>query len=262
MRAVIVAVDYQDILSLTLAYNRHHFSSVTVITASHCAELVIPIAQVHRADVIVTDLFYANGARFNKWAALEYGLDRIGREGWICLLDADVLWPQDASFLNPRFLIPGCLYTPRRRMWLSYPHCPLPIRYTDRMLGDVRIPGEEHWGEFPLHPQEREFAGYSQIFHASDPVLGPPPWHQVNWKHAGGADSFFQAKWSEDKKIRPPFEVLHLGEAGKNWCGRATPYTDGTVPLDGEVRRRATRQFILDRRLYGNGEARFDGERF
>jgi DNA-binding NarL/FixJ family response regulator len=116
MRAILVSVDYDDLLALTLPYNRHHFETVTVITSSANAESVTAICQQHRADVVVTDLFYAKGAIFNKWAALEYGLDRIGRKGWLCLMDADVLWPQYLSE-SPgvgvlwRWLRPGYLFT-------------------------------------------------------------------------------------------------------------------------------------------------------
>jgi hypothetical protein len=158
---------------------------------------------------------------------------------------------------------PGCglkkgnLYTPRRRMWENWPS-------TEKWQGDVRvdpdtmIPDEQFWSRFPLHPQQREWAGYTQIFHASDPVLGPPPWHEVDWKHAGGADSMFQLKWPEERKVRPPFEVLHLGPAGQNWCGRATPLLDGTVPPEAARRREMVRDFVRGRVA---GPDRFKGEK-
>ena len=42
-------------------------------------------------------------------------------------------------------------------------------------------------------------------------------------------DSIFQRKWPRQNKIRPPFDVLHIGTAGSNWYGRASPYLDGNV---------------------------------
>jgi hypothetical protein len=65
------------------------------------------------------------------------------------------------------------------------------------------IPPENEWTKYPIHRNTKEWAGYSQIFHADDPVLGQPPWYDISWSHAGGADSAFQHKWTEDKKIRP-----------------------------------------------------------
>lgn len=243
MRAILVSVDYADLLTVTLPYNRQHFEQVFVVTSSadHATQ---EVAKAHDAEVVVTDLFYARGAAFNKWAALEYGLDVIGREGWLCLMDADVLWPKELrcnrwSFANECCLTvqpmagaavfevkPGQLCSPLRRM------CSL----HEGMQAVQESNSERWWNRFPIHRNVNEWAGYSQIFHAQDLVLGAPPWHDVSWKHAGGADSFFQAKWAPQNKVRPPFEVLHLGEAGKNWYGRATPRLDGTVHPEAEAR--------------------------
>jgi hypothetical protein len=275
MNAILVSVDYSDLLAITLPYNRHHFNRVMVVTRPNDFHNVFPIAQANQAVVYTTDAFYRDGAVFNKWAALEEGLTWMGREGWICIMDADVLWPKKLIVHREGELLglgipvlggaehgiilrTGQLCTPRRRMWRSWPDNPLPIRLSDFWLGGHRAPGEEHWEEFPLHRNEVEFAGYSQIFHADDPVLGSPPWHQTNWKHAGGADSFFQAKWVQANKIRPPFEVLHLGPAGQNWCGRATPYLDGTTPENAGEKIAQVGRFLRGR-TYGPG--RFDGEK-
>lgn len=229
MKAILVCVDYSDFLAITLPYNRHHFEEVMVVTAPN-DQKTLQIAVANEASVFVTDAFYNDGADFNKWLALEKGLDRLGRDGLICLMDADVLWPKhiDKKFAYQK----GCLYTPKRRMFedLKQP-----------------IPKEPYWKQYPLHPQQREFAGYTQIFHADDLVLGPAPWHQTNWKHAGGADSFFQQKWAEENKIRPPFEVLHLGEAGVNWCGRTTPFLDGSIPPNQEEKRQQLQRYFRGR---------------
>ncbi len=117
---------------------------------------------------------------------------------------------------------PSRLITPRRRM------APWPMS---------SLLDECDWGNYPLHRHDTEWAGYSQIFHATDPALGNPPWHHTGYVHAGIADSEFQAKWKPNLKIRPNFEVLHLGEAGVNWAGRATLLGDGTE-LPGSAERR------------------------
>lgn len=204
-----VAVDYADLLSITLPYNRHQFEDVMVVTTPGDDE-VADLTRQYDAQLYVTDSFYNDGAYFNKWLALEEGLGEYGRHGLLCLMDADVLWPKK---IPPSEYQNGILYAPRRRMMETV------------MLP---IPSEEQWPCFRHHYQWREFAGYSQIFHAADPHLGDPPWHETDWRHAGGADSFFQMKWPESDKIRPAWDVLHLGLAGKNWCGRVTPYIDGT----------------------------------
>jgi hypothetical protein len=271
------AVNYQDLLAVTLPYNIRHFSEVTIVTDTKCQDEVTKICwemsnpSKTGLTVLATDLFYADKAVFNKFRALEWGLDQMGRHGWLALMDADVLWPkkwhieekegmldiwrQDGAQNHGRLIIPGELCTPLRRMAPWPPKAPYYHANDDWR----DYPQECDWGKFPIHRNVQEWAGYSQIFHASDPVLGPPPWHQIDWRHAGGGDSFLQAKWPKHKKVRPPFHCLHLGEAGCNWMGRATPYLDGTRPEESDERRRAMQELWAGRRRAGPG--RFEQEK-
>ncbi len=161
------------------------------------------IAIENDCRVYVTDAFYEDGAAFNKFRAMEEGLEIYGRSGWLTIMDADVLWPK----LLPETFSPeiGYLYTPYRRMCLKT---------------DV-VPPESEWLDYPRHRQVKEFAGFTQIFHGADPVLRSTPWFVQTHTHCGGGDSWFQNKWSEENKIRPLWKVLHLGEAGKFWCGKS-----------------------------------------
>jgi hypothetical protein len=104
-----------------------------------------------------------------------------------------------------------------------------------------------------------EFAGYFQLFHASDPVLQRTPWHETDWTWAGGADSFFHQKWSESNKVRPPFEVLHLGPPFINWCGRVTPFADGTTPEKAMLRNEHRMMLLKNRRE--NKQDRYKAEK-
>lgn len=264
MKAILVSVGYSDLLQITLPYNRPHFDTVTIVTSLEDAKNVYPIAAKSNAHVIVTDLFYADGAIFNKWSALEWGLEQIGRTGWLCVMDADVLWPKSVSKRETEneikwhasdvgetlYQSKGMLCTPRRRMWNEWPAHPGVSCMLNMTWGKDAgcLPLEQHWINFPLHPQQREFAGFTQIFHADDPILGQAPWHDTRWIHCGGADSEFQAKWQETQKVRPPFEVLHLGQAGTNWMGRATMLADGTIPPGSQEKQEAIRQLWVTRR--------------
>lgn len=240
MRAILVSVDYADLLAITLPYNKHHFESVMVVTSPADIETVA-VATICGAQVFVTGSFYERGAIFNKWLALEQGLDHIGREGWICIMDADVLWPKEilGKSVNPEnnanWMSVGNLYSPLRRMMSSLPY-------------PFALPSEDTWSNYPIHRNVNEWAGYTQIFHADDPHLGPAPWHETSWRHAGGADSMFQRKWPAECKVRPTFEVLHLGPAGTNWCGRATPYLDGRKPARAGERLAQLQGFMRSRR--------------
>jgi hypothetical protein len=260
LRAIIVAVDYDDLLAVTLPYNRHHFDEVHLVTDSKSFPKIADYLYLDRVEIWTTDLFYSDGAKFNKWRALEWGLDRMGRTGWICSMDADVLWPREVKVdifgQSLRFgmtdgrgdliLHRGQLMAPLRRM------APWPLHNS---VGECfAVMSEKDWGMFPIHRNVNEWAGYTQVFHADDPVLGPAPWHEVDWTHAGGADSLFQRKWSPWNKVRPNWEVLHLGEPGINWYGRATPLADGSVPADSADKRR-----MIDQIWRGRSEKRRAG---
>lgn len=196
MRAITVSVGYGEILARTLKYNRHHFSEVMVVTTPHDFD-TIKAAISNGAELYTTERFYERGAHFNKWGALEEGLERFGRHGLMCIMDADVLWPRNARHDYQR----GLMYSPRRRVQLVADN-----EYTEGM-----------WSLLPIH-EEAEFCGYTQIFYAEDPVLTRRPWFG-DWKCAGGGDSEFAFRWPESDKRRPSWECVHLGEPMKNWCG-------------------------------------------
>ncbi len=226
LRALIVSVDFADMLDISLERNRHHFIDVIVVTSTK-DDSTVDIARAHGAEVYKTDSFYEPGAVFNKWKALEEGLDFMGRYGWVCLLDVDIIWPEVIPHISLEI---GNLYGPKHRLIMKDPTKTIP----------------DDWSRFPPYlPNCPLFGGYTQIFHATDPILGSPPWHEQNWRHAGGGDSYFQNKWPQRKKVRLPFDVLHLGEHGVNWCGRVTPHiADGVSPPEAEERMSQLMRFV------------------
>lgn len=240
MRAILASVEYSDLLALSLPYNRHHFDEVFVVTTPEDLATQA-VAKQHGATLVITDLFHARGADFNKWAAMEHGINVMGRGGWMCIMDADVLWPKK---IPRQQLTWGCIYTPCRRMCSTIPSEP---------------PPEESWRRYPIDALRNHWSGYTQIFHADDPVLGHLPWFDDRWKHAGGADTVFQERWRSTTKRRPTFEVLHLGAHRQNWCGRVSPFADGTRPQQAETRQAAFTNYMKSRT--GRGSHRFDHER-
>ncbi len=116
VRAITVCVEYADLLALTAPWNQFFYDELTVVTsrdddatANLCERLsqMLPI-RCHR-----TDVFYARKAKFNKYAALEEGLDVMGRSGWILVIDADIAIMKTDHPFSPRI---GNLYTPIRHV--------------------------------------------------------------------------------------------------------------------------------------------------
>lgn len=240
MKSIVVCVEFDDFLAVTLPRNARHFGRTLVVTSLRDDETV-EVASRCGCEVHRTDAFYSRGAPFNKGAAMEEGFEVLGRDGWICVWDADIVMPDDITIPNADR---SCLYTPARRLLED------PTTFRDGL--DWR---KLHCPTFP-----NEFAGYTQVFHASSVS---PPWYSVDWPHAGGCDSDFELRFPEDKKRRPPFEVLHLGpegipelgtRMGRNWCGRTVQRIDGkTMPIKSN-RYAMVRRFAKERDILGNAE--------
>jgi len=222
-KGITVCVQYDDLLAVALPWNLHHFKEVVVVTSpadTATQELCRELNEQYAGNKIklhVTDAFYRNGAKFNKGLAVEEGLDVLGRDGWMLIWDADTLFP--ITMRMPRQI--GKLYTPHRYI----------LEDVQKWRTDL------DWTKLPMRV-EQEWPGYFQLFHADDPVLQTRPWYGIDYKHAGGCDSVFQNKWHGSNRLRPEFNVLHLGPHGTNWYGRTSDRLDGiAIPEAGERRR-------------------------
>jgi len=227
MKAITVSVDYADYLALTLPVTSRHFKEVLVVTSpddaatQRVASSGFPNVRTH-----LTDAFYRDGADFNKGLALEEGFDVLGREGWIAVIDADIMLPVNGMRCVPR--TPGNLYSAHRRQ-----ASPERMEATD-------------WSRFPM-VRDPINTGYFHLFHASDPALQERPWYPTRWRHAGGCDTEFEAKWPGRAKTWLPFDVLHLGPVRANWYGRTTERLDGTRPVEAADRKNRLQKMIRAR---------------
>ena len=256
MNGITVSVDYADLLAITLPRNAKHFGKVLVVTTEGDGDTLSVVAGIPNAEVFVTDAFYRDGADFNKGLAIEEGLDVLGREGWLCSFDADILIPK--TWPTPP-VIRGrteTLYAPHRRIVSGDLLRSLVLARELEALGLSR--GEScDWvsaiekvlhKKAPRYNEPWEFAGAFLLWHASAPHLqGKRPWFGTNWRHAGGYDSDFYFAWPEDKRYRLPWDVLHIGDHGQNWFGRQTKYLDGTDPV-GAAERRAKMENLAPQR--------------
>lgn len=279
MNAILVSVDMADLASITIPWNRHHFKDMTVVTSTKDAATEA-VAKANNCQVFKTDLFWYKGSEFAKWRSLEEALRETGLQDshdWLAILDVDILWPKviPASGINGPLEYTcrvGNLYGPYRRMWREWPNYPPclagqgsaeSVSWQRRWQGPeqgkttaekVGVPDEQYWCRFSLSPQQTEWAGFSLILHPDDPVLQQRPWFDVSWRSCSGADSFLQMRWEGKNKVRPPWEVLHLGEDHINWLGRTSPYADGTMPKGAAERKAKLREMMGKRRNNPNSD--------
>jgi hypothetical protein len=232
MNGLTVSVGYDDFLALTLPRNAVNFARIVVVTTPGDRKTIQVAEEVENVTVLTTDVFSKGKATFNKGAAIEEGLEVLGREGWICVFDADIEMPGNWEESSWQWLETGFLYGARRRVqenpyqeeldfWTGHPA---------RWLALPLAPDSAKYGPWPA----THVTGSFHLYHAEDPVLGQPPWYSAKWRHAAGFDSEFIAKWPRKRHRHTPFEVLHYGPIAENWWGRRTLRLDGTVPETAE----------------------------
>ena len=74
------------------------------------------------------------------------------------------------------------------------------------------------------------------------------------------ADTLFQQRWHEKDKLRPKFEVLHIGETFTNWAGRVQPRLDGKPVPQSSDNKGKFAAFMNARRI-NRFDDRYKGER-
>jgi hypothetical protein len=193
---ITVCVDYARYLDQGIFRWKKGLEKLLVITAPNDAETLALCAQSWKVDSFATDIFYRNGAHFNRGAALSQAIkERAIRETseWILCFDGDVVPPEDWYFqLTRLYLPPGCIFGAHRR-------------------NDDGV----------LLTDQTSVVGYFMLFQRNDPHLPPidQPLFDVFWSHAGNSDDTLAARWPRDRQIRLPLVLDHKGSIGTNWCG-------------------------------------------
>lgn len=237
VEGVIVCVNYSDMLAHTLAAAKAQFNRLVVVTDTK-DDATKNLCEYHHVECVRTDVFYENGDKFNKGKAINAGLARLSRKGWVVQLDADIyLPPMTRSILEniAEELDPATMYGMDRMMcpsfleWMRFISNPRPVQEgwvyihpTAFPIG-VRIAEYTHKGYEPI--------GYFQMWNPSASGV-----HEYPTEH-GKADrtDVLQAKKFQrrHRQLLPELLCIHLdseglgvAEMGKNWNGRRTaPFT-------------------------------------
>jgi hypothetical protein len=187
--AISVCVSYSDLLRKSIEIWKRTLDGLLVVTTPTDAD-TMRLCEAWDVPTFVTTAFFDDGAAFNQGKAKSLAFDFLQPSDWCLWLDADIVPPPDWRDIADPLIRPGALFgAPRTR--------------EDGSL-----------------IQDRELAGYFQLFHTSDPGAQQRPIVDTCWPHCGCHDSYFANRWARHDRIWLPFTVTHLGNPGENWFGR------------------------------------------
>jgi hypothetical protein len=223
INGLVVSCQYSDLFQYGIARWYNYLHSLTVVTDYKDTKTLELLARYPDIRVHQTDIFYANGAKFNKGAAMEEA--RLGPNApdwadWMLFFDADIIpeyaWYEKIEHMGDN-LDRKTLYGAKRFQANS----PQDIdKATLQLIPDAPCDG-----------------GYFHMFHSSTIPKRDIPLLETWWPHAGVYDSHFKNRWSEGKRYVLPIKLTHLGDR-ENWCGRGN--TEAMTKLIDERRRRGT----------------------
>ena len=206
IHALTVCVDYATELALSIDRWLPGLASWTIVTNT-TDEDTAELARSKGCRVHRTDVFYDNGAAFNKGAAMEEARKLMPWEDWILLLDADVIppegWLAQIDRVNPE---------------VGYLHGAVRHECAD--------PANLDPFAWPIPPHDSGPVGYFQLFHATDPAANPEgDLIDTFWLHAGNYDSCLIDRWRQaggrdgDYRRMLNLHLCHIGERD-NWWGK------------------------------------------
>ncbi len=230
IEAITVCVDFADYLEQTLPGIRNAVDSVTVVTTPSDRRTEA-VARRLGARVVQTTAMFDDDAKFSLGAAINVGLDRIDRDGWVLLVDADiVLGRGTGALLKALPLDERKIYGVDRvhcRGWARWLHLrdkgvrinPAATTALGLPLGD-RITNLDGLGYLPC--------GFFQLWNPEGSGAHDFPVHPAGT--AEGSDMAHAARWPRaGRELIPELIVVHLeterpaSTIGADWGGRKTP---------------------------------------
>lgn len=195
LNVLIVSVNYNDFLILTLQKNSKLFENITVVTSPDDF-LCQKICEKFNVNCLITDVMFESGAKFNKGKAINFALNSIDKESFVLILDADIIVENP---INIEELENNTLYTSGR--WIVKDH----DSYKEY----------EVYGTRNLTYESNKGLGFFQLFY-NERQRYPEDFNDAGW-----SDLVFRDKFTVVQELTN--RILHLGKIKKNWSGRKTP---------------------------------------
>lgn len=198
LEIIIISVNYNDYLLITLTENTKNFDNINVVTSTEDL-MCQKICEKFGVNCIVTDIMYENEDTFNKGRAINYAINKLKNPGFILLLDADIIIKDEIDIDGLDF---DTLYTSDR--WICKDYNTLNGSQNDINQIKNKCQFENNKG-----------LGFFQLFHYSKECSFPE-----SSGNAAFSDLLFRDKFTKREKIKN--DIIHLGYPYKNWDGRIT----------------------------------------
>jgi len=204
LNGLCVCVDFGDYLDYTMQYNRSIFDTVTIVTTDKDYETK-RVCHKYNLNVVVTKRLYEDDAPFNKGKAINDGYLEMDKEDWICIFDADIIFPFFHNILHK--LDQTMLYSIPRK----------DINITKHISN---ITQSSHENELRLCSDEC-LIGYCQLFHSTS--INTKHLYHEKFPTARRSDTKFSKRFAIDKNIYiANLLCYHISQRNINWSGRVS----------------------------------------
>ncbi len=225
IEAVVICVDFADILAWTLPFNRHQFDGMVIVTTPGDTDTQ-DICSHYHVRCVTTDVFYRDGKAFDKAAGINAGLRELSRRDWVAHMDADIMLPPRAKEMIERSQ-PNrdFIYGIDRMNVPSFEDC---IKYLGKPELQFYKQAFVQANSFDLGSRlvrEQGFVpiGFFQLWnpHGS----GISNYSEIHDEHNNHSDVTHAEQWPRNRRgFIPEIVALHLmsenDNRGTNWRGR------------------------------------------
>lgn len=234
--AVTICVHYGDFLAHTLPANKSLFDEIIVVTSPKDL-YTQAVCEFNNVRCLITDVFYEDGASFNKAKGINEGFKALNKRDWVLHIDSDIWLPSTFRIVMEKVpLNRDDLYGVDRLMCPSYQAWE-DFKVQQKPVHEAWV--YQHMDFFPMGERFIQYKGdgyiplgYFQMFHKSK-------FKEYPTKHMSAArtDLQFSLMWErKNRRLIPDVVGIHLEselrtDQSVNWFGRQTP-PFGNVPMD------------------------------
>jgi len=208
IQAATVCVNYSDYLEFTIDRNIQQINKWYIVTTAEDVKTQKLCKKYNNIYPIITNVFYDDGAAFNKGKGLNLAIKQFNQDDWCLILDADTILPpnvkRDILTLDD---IDGI-----------YSYDRVFIKNKDGLIKKFKtdISNEEE-----IEVQGVPFNGYIQLYHPTSRFLKIPCYSEI-YKDASTSDHEFSKQWPFNEHKKFTNHAIHLGPSYTNWSGRVT----------------------------------------